>query len=424
MDISDLNLIPLGGICLLAFYVACTLGANDVANSMGTSVGSKAITLTQAIIIAGVLEFLGAVLFGAKVSETLATGVVKPEEFIRSPQLFQLGMIAVLIATGLWLQIATRKGLPVASSHGVVGAISGFSAVAAGWGAVAWKTVGLISTAWLITPIISAIIAASLYGLIKHWILDHPRPNQQIIEWTPWLSCCLITVFGTLVLPQISEPLGDWIKGEFNLNFPTHDLTIAIAIIAIISLTWFSWQPAFRSGDSSSSSVEKQLAHFQIFSACFVAFAHGSNDVGNTIAPLAIIYYIRKTGSVPLGEFNIPLWILVIGGAGIATGLAIWGKKVISTVGENIITLTPSAGFAAELATATTVLIASNLGIPVSTSHALVGGVVGVGLVQGLKSIKFDTVRLIVLAWLITVPAAAALAAGGFIILRYLFLSS
>lgn len=418
MEISPINLIPLWFVCLLAFYVACTLGANDVANSMGTSVGSKAITLRQAIIIAGVLEFLGAVLFGGRVSETLATGVVKPEEFIRSPQLFQLGMIAVLVSTGLWLQIATRKGLPVASSHAVVGAISGFSAVAVGWTAVAWKTVGLISLAWLITPLISAAIAASLYSLIKYWILEHPHPQQQILEWTPWLSCAMIAVFGTLVVPEISQPLAHLIKSQWGVNFPTHDLTIAIAGLTVVGLTWFSWQPTFRSGDSKSS-IERQLAQFQVFSACFVAFAHGSNDVGNTVAPLAIIVYIRQTASVPLGEFHIPLWVLVIGGAGIATGLAVWGQKVISTVGENIITLAPSAGFSAELATATTVLIASNLGIPVSTSHALVGGVVGVGLVQGWKSIKFGTVGKIALAWLITVPTAAFLAATGFLLLRY-----
>ncbi|MEB3882932.1 inorganic phosphate transporter [Lyngbya sp. CCY1209] len=442
MDVSPLTQVPLWGICLLAFYVACTLGANDVANSMGTSVGSKAITLRQAILIAGILEFSGAVLFGGGVSETLATGVVKPEEFIRSPELFQIGMVAVLLAAGIWLQIATRQGLPVASSHAVVGAIAGFSAVAAGVGAVAWKTVGLISSAWVITPLISGGIAALFYSLIKHWILDHPHPSRQLQEWTPWLSFSLIAVFGTLVLPQISRPLQEWIEAQFHLNLPAHDLTIAIGGVAVAGLTWFSWQPVYggesvlgnresgKRGENPAhkteitrfdTTIETRLARFQVLSACFVAFAHGSNDVGNTVAPLAVVAFIRNTGTVPIGEFHIPLWILVVGGGGIATGLAIWGKNVISTVGENIIPLAPSAGFCAELATATTVLLASKIGLPVSTSHALVGGVVGIGLVRGLESIQFGTVRAIALAWLITVPTAAGLAAGGFLLLRSLF---
>ena len=211
-------------------------------------------------------------------------------------------------------------------------------------------------------------------------------------------------------------------------EFPPHDISIVIGAIAVGSLSWVSWQQLevakLEMVESETLSIpnrlEKQFVRFQVLSACFVAFAHGSNDVGNTVAPLSAIVYIYNTGSVPLGDFNVPLWILALGGAGIVTGLAIWGKNVITTVGENIIFLAPSGGFCAELATATTVLIASKLGLPVSTSHALVGGVVGVGLVQGFKSVRFKTVRSIGLAWLITVPTATLLAAGIFKLIQQL----
>jgi PiT family inorganic phosphate transporter len=409
-------LISLGLILIIAFYVACNLGANDVANSMGTSVGSKALTLKQAIIIAGILEFTGATLFGERVSQTLATKVTNTEMLADAPQTFLIGMVAVLLAVGIWLQLATRWGLPVASSHAAVGAIAGFSTVAAGIQAVDWLTIGIISSSWLITPVMSAAIAAILYSIVRFGILSHQNPLQQLQEWIPWLSSALLGVFGILVLPHLSQPIAVFVEQQWHLKLPAHDFSILIGGIAIASLSTLSWRQLAHHKRVSQESrlhnpIEQQLAKFQVLSACFVAFAHGSNDVGNTIAPLAAIFYVRRTGTVPLGEFDIPTWILVLGGAGIVTGLAIWGKNVITTVGENILFLAPSSGFCAELATATTVLVASKLGLPVSTSHALVGGVVGVGLVQGLKSVDFSTVRSIGLAWLVTVPAATVLAA-------------
>jgi PiT family inorganic phosphate transporter len=415
-----MTLISLGLILIIAFYVACNLGANDVANSMGTSVGSKAITLKQAIIIAGILEFTGAILFGERVSQTLATQVSNTEVLATVPQTFLLGMVAVLLAVGIWLQLATHWGLPVASSHAAVGAIAGFSTVAAGIKAVDWATIGIISSSWLITPVISAAIAAILYSIVRFGILSHQNPLQQLQEWIPWLSSALLGVFGVLVLPQLSQPIAVFVKQQWHLSLPAHDFSILIGGIAIASLSTLSWRQLAHHKRVSQESrlhnpIEQQLAKFQVLSACFVAFAHGSNDVGNTIAPLAAIFYVRRTGTVPLEEFDIPTWILVLGGAGIVTGLAIWGKNVITTVGENILSLAPSSGFCAELATATTVLVASKLGLPVSTSHALVGGVVGVGLVQGLKSVDFSTLRSIGLAWLVTVPAATLLAAGLFL---------
>ncbi len=443
LNTSLVVFLQLGAMAALALYVAANLGANDVANSMGTSVGSKALTLRQAIIVAGILEFSGAVLFGQGVSETLATGVVNAEVFADKAQVFLIGMVSVLIACGLWLQIATSRGLPVSSSHAVVGAIAGFSCVAGGIHAVDWPTIGTISLTWLATPFASGVLAALFYSGVKYWILDRPDPLFQLREWIPWLSAGMLSVFGVIVLPSVVDvalvQTGaiDLVRDRFGWNIPLHDIVIGIGSIGAIVLTLNSWKKlglagghgglegghggtAPTTGGTNATVIEQQMARFQVISACFVAFAHGSNDVGNAVAPLAAIAYIRRTGSFPLEDFSVPLWILVLGGAGIVIGLAIWGEKVIATVGEGIIQLQPSGGFCAELATATTVLLASRLGLPVSTSHALVGAVVGVGLIKGWKSVRLQTLVSIGSAWLVTIPIAAGLAAGIFSIAQWI----
>ncbi|MEH2072637.1 MAG: inorganic phosphate transporter [Nostoc sp.] len=426
-------------VALLAFYVAWNLGANDVANAMGTSVGSKAITLKQALIIAGVLEFTGAVLFGHQVTETLATKIANPGLFAATPEILVLGMATVLVSCGVWLQIATSRGLPVSSSHAVVGAIAGFSWVALGIDAIDWSSIGMITIGWVLTPVISGAIAALFYSQIKHWILDRPNQLAQLQEWIPWLSTVLLGIFGVIVLPSLTQPLTNFLIEQVGFNLPDYDIPLLTGAVAAVGLTIVSWRQIEQTGDegqrnrrqgdtgannnsSLNTPLEKLFARFQLLSACFVAFAHGSNDVGNAIAPLAAIVYINTTGSVPVDGITIPIWILILGGAGIVGGLAVWGKKVIATIGENIISLQPSSGFCAELATATTILIASRLGLPVSTSHALVGGVVGIGLVQNIKSIKFKTLQGIAGAWLITIPVSAVLSAAIFSIARILFL--
>ncbi|MGI2901973.1 inorganic phosphate transporter [Tolypothrix sp. VBCCA 56010] len=466
-------------VTLLALYVAFNLGANDVANAMGTSVGSKAVTLRQALIIAGVLEFTGAVLFGQEVSETLATKIANPALFVAAPQMLLTGMVTVLIASGVWLQIATSRGLPVSSSHAVVGAIAGFSWVALGVNAIDWSSIKLITLGWIVTPLISGAIAALFYSQIKRWILDQPNQIAQLKEWIPWLSALLLGIFGVIVLPSLSQPLTNFLIEQFNLNIPAHDMPIFTGAVAAVGLTFYSLRELEDKGDRETrgqgdkgaggqgdkedkedkeesfpdyplpithsrlpithsplptphsplptpysplpNPIERLFGKFQLLSACFVAFAHGSNDVGNAIAPMAAIVYINTTGTVPINGITIPIWILILGGVGIVAGLAIWGKKVIATIGESIISLQPSSGFCAELATATTILLASRLGLPVSTSHALVGGVVGIGLVQNLKSIQFQTLKGIAGAWLITVPLSAALSAAIFTLLSAKF---
>jgi PiT family inorganic phosphate transporter len=450
--------------CLLAFYLAWNLGANDVANSMGTSVGSKAVTLRQALIIAGVLEFTGAVLFGQNVSETLVTKVVSPEFFVQTPQIFLGGMLAVLVASGLWMNIATASGLPVSSSHATVGAIAGFGWATVGFQAVDWPSICTITLTWILTPVLSGTISACFYRIIKRFILEQPHPLRQLQEWIPWLSTALFSIFGVIVLPNFSGSIQPLLSQHLGILLPSHTISLGTGAIASMTLTLILWEQLGRAiGDQGSgignweavrepslvighwqrtkdkgqrtkdeetqiqnskfkiqnSLAELLLARFQLLSACFVAFAHGSNDVGNAVAPLAAIATTLQTGAVPVSSIQIPFWILMLGGAGIVAGLAVWGQRVITTVGENIIALRPSGGFCAELATATTVLLASQAGLPVSTSHALVGGVVGVGLAQGWRTVQLQTVRTIGLTWIVTIPVAIGLGALVFQLLQF-----
>ena len=235
-------LITLLFVALLAFYVAWNLGANDVANAMGTSVGSKAVTLKQALIIAGVLEFTGAVLFGHEVTETLATKIANPALFAATPQIFVTGMVTVLISCGVWLQIATSRGLPVSSSHAVVGAIAGFSWVALGVNAIDWSSIGSITIGWILTPLISGAIAALFYSQIKHWILDQPNQVVQLQEWIPWLSTLLLGVFGVIVLPSLTEPLTNFVIEQTGFNIPTYDIPLLTGAVAAVGLTIISWR--------------------------------------------------------------------------------------------------------------------------------------------------------------------------------------
>ncbi len=402
-------------IILLAFYLAWNLGANDVANSMGTSVGSKALTLKQAIIIAAIFEFTGALFFGENVASTLATNLTNNNLFSSNPNTLLLGMVSVLISCGVWLQIATSYGLPVASSHGVVGAIAGFSAVAIGAEAINWANIGLISLGWLITPVLSGLIAALFYSLLQKVILNQADPETSLNQWIPGLNVLVFSVFGVIVFPSIFDR-----PFFYNLPVPTYIWAFLLGGIACICLTIVFKNALFalqnKKNDKNDLSkrnliIEVILGKFQVISACFVAFAHGSNDVGNAVAPLAAIAYIMKNNTVPLNEIPIPIWVLLVGGLGIVAGLAVQGKKVIATIGESIISLQPSSGFSAELATATTILMASRLGLPVSTSHALVGAVVGIGLFKSSEKVNFATLKSVFAAWIITIPATAGLAA-------------
>lgn len=389
----------------IAFYLALNLGANDVANSMGTSVGSKAISLRQAIVVAGVFEFCGAVLFGHGVSQRLVTGVLDLQSFVATPSLFLLAMLAVLLAAGIWLNLATWLRLPVSSSHATVGALAGVGVVAIDWHAVQWPMLGLISLTWMVTPLVSGVLATVLYRLLRE-LRDSAANHLQ--EWIPWLSMGLMLVFGVIVVPTLVERLQVVLLHQIMSD---RAVSLAIGGVMLLGLTtWLLQLP-------SSVAPEKVFGRLQTVSACFVAFAHGSNDVGNAIAPLAAMVQTQRTQQLPLAGLAVPLWVMLLGGVGIVVGLAIWGKQVIATIGEGIMTLTPSGGFSAEMATAVTILLASRFGLPISTSHALVGGVVGVGLAQA-ATLQTNTLKSIALTWIATIPLAALIAALIFQILR------
>ncbi|MGG6293999.1 inorganic phosphate transporter [Leptolyngbya sp. AN02str] len=394
---------------ILTVYVAWNLGANDIANSMGTSVGSKALSLRQALAIAAVLEFLGAVLLGSRVASTLATDVVDPMRFAHDPGVYALGMVSALVACGLWVQVATWLALPVSTSHAIVGAIAGFAWLAVDRTAIQWSTIGLISFVWIITPVFSGAFAAAFYSVIRRWVLHRPQPIVALYEWIPWLSVGLISVFGGLVLPAVIQ------QGANFAEWLSHPLVPwSVGAIATVGLSF----AAFR----HIQTPEAVFAKFQIVSACFVAFAHGSNDIGNAIAPLAVLQLIRTTQHIPTDAIAIPIGVLLLGAVGMVAGLAVLGKRVIQTVGEGIASLQPSQGFCAELATATTVLLASLAGLPVSTSHALVGAVVGTSLLPRSSTTtaidaespplnRRKTLIKIGLAWFATVPISALLSA-------------
>jgi inorganic phosphate transporter, PiT family len=399
--------LPTLAAIAIAFYLAWNLGANDVANSMGTSVGSKALSLSQAIGIAAIFELSGALLFSHAVSANLITGVIDLDRFADRPQLFVSAMLAVLLSAGIWMNLATWLGLPVSSSHATVGALAGVGIVAIDWQAIHWDRLGFISLSWMLTPLVSGLVATLVYRALRSAFLT--APTNRIQEWIPWLTVGLVLVFGAIVLPAVTDRL--------QLNLIHHQLSDRALMLGMGSLMvaglnlWLLRQPI------AARSPEQILSQFQIISACFVAFAHGSNDVGNAIAPLAAIVQITATGNLPIGGLALPFWVLSIGGLGIVAGLTVWGRNVMATIGEGIIPLKPSGGFAAEIATAITILLASRFGLSLSTSHALVGAVVGVGLAQPGLKIQTSVLKSIALSWLATIPLAAIVAAIAFKIL-------
>ncbi len=421
------------GAAVLSTYLACNVGANDVANSMGTSVGSGALTLRRALAIAAVMEVGGAVLLGSQVSHSLVTDVISPSVFVDRPQVWLLGMMTVLLATALWLNVANLLKLPVSSSHAVVGAIAGFGWSAAGLMTVHWSFVGLLSLTWVATPVVSAALAAVFYGLVQRWIMQQAEPMRQLAEWIPWLSVAVFGVFGAIALPGIAQMPG--LAARLPVGLPPQDLGLGLGGLASLWFTLRVWrslchdqsQPQFPRDSAPATAptpgqtpLESGFCQFKVVSACFVAFAHGSNDVGNAIAPLGAIAYGLSTGRVPLDGFDLPLWVLWVGAGGIVLGLTLWGGRVITTVGSTITVLQPSGGFCAELATAVTVLLASRAGLAVSTSHALIGAVVGVGLIHR-DPIQRQTVGAIALAWGVTIPVTALFSAGLFAIARAVF---
>ena len=403
MDLLSAVPLTLWIAAILAFYMAWAIGANDVANAMGTSVGSGALTIFAAVIVAALFEFLGAFLAGGHVTDTVRKGLIDLD-LMTTDQLIH-GMLASLAAAATLLLGATRYGLPVSTTHSIVGAIVGFGAVAIGVDAVKWFEVGQIVLSWLTSPLLAGVTAFAIFQFTRSKILDQERPVEQIRKFGPFFFFFVFFVIGLVTL----------FKGLKNLKL---DLDLPEAVLGSMLLglvgagigAFFIRRVAKRAHapEQRFDRVERIFVVLQILTACAVAFAHGSNDVANSIGPLAAIVSAVNVDEVARKAPVAP-WMLAIGGMGIMIGLATWGYRVMETVGKKITELTPSRGFAAELATATTIVLASRMGIPVSTTHTLVGAVLGVGLARGIGALDLRVVGSIIASWVATLPIAAGL---------------
>ena len=393
----------IGGV--LAFYMAWAIGANDVANAMGTSVGSRALTIRQAIIVAGCLEFAGAFLAGGHVTDTVRKGMLDMELAALRPEFILYGMLAALASAGTLLLVATRYGLPVSTTHSIVGAIVGFGAVALGWEAVAWGKVGQIALSWLSSPLIGGVLAYLIFSLIRRLILNRERPMENARRYGPVFYFYVFFIIGMLTLFKGLKNL----KLDFELQ---EALLLSVGLGLVGAGVGWLFIRRVRIGPSDENEkfrqVERVFVVLQVLTACAVAFAHGSNDVANAIGPLAAVVHVAQDMDVT-GKSPVEPWMLGVGGIGIVIGLATWGYRVMETVGKKITELTPSRGFAAELGAATTIVLASRLGIPVSTTHVLVGSVLGVGLARGIGVLDLRVVGRILTSWVMTLPIAAIL---------------
>ena len=410
--------ITLAGV--FGLFMAWGIGANDVANAMATSVGSKAITVKTAIIIAAIFEFSGAILAGGEVTSTIRKGIVDPASISNSPELLIYGMLASLLAAGIWLLVASRKGWPVSTTHSIVGAVVGFAAVGIGMDAVNWSKVGSIVMSWVVSPLTSGILAFLLFQSVQVLILRTDDPLKKAKQFVPFYI--FLTAF-FLTLLTIKKGL----KHVSDINIAAGDAYLYAAIIgviiAIIGAIFISKiKPDIeKEKEFHFYTVERVFAVLMVITASGLAFAHGSNDVANAVGPLAAVVSTAKSGMIT-GEAALDTWILVVGGIGIVIGLATYGRKVMLTVGKKITHLTPSRGFAAELAASMTIVVASSTGMPISTTHTLVGAVLGVGLAKGISAINLSVVRGIFASWIITIPAGAILSIIFFYILKGIFM--
>ncbi|MES9862158.1 MAG: inorganic phosphate transporter [Candidatus Thiodiazotropha sp. LLP2] len=420
MDIiSEWGFIFLTMAVIFGFYMTWGIGANDVANAMGTSVGSGAITVKQAIVIAAIFEFAGAFIAGGAVTKTIRKGIIDPSSIMGSPELLVYGMLAALLAAAIWLMIASTRGWPVSTTHTIVGAIVGFAAVGIGIDAVNWLKIGGIVASWIVSPLVGGFFALLLMISIRKLILNTENPFRAAKKWAPvyvflvgWIVS-LVTMFKGL----------KHLKLELSVIESLIAATVVGLIVAAIGKMLVNKVKVDDEADKDYhyASVEKVFTPLMIFTACAMAFAHGSNDVANGIGPLAAVVSIVQSGGEVAQKATLPLWILFLGGAGIVVGLATMGYKVMQTIGTKITELTPTRGYAATLAAAITVVVASKTGLPVSTTQIAVGCVMGVGLARGVGALDLRVVGNIVVSWLITLPAGAFLAATFFFLFKAIF---
>jgi PiT family inorganic phosphate transporter len=414
-------LILLAG--LFGFFMAWGVGANDVANAMGTSVGSKALTIKQAILIAMVFEFAGAYLAGGEVTSTIRKGIVDSDVFVSSPDLLVFGMLSALLAAGTWLMIASFMGWPVSTTHSIVGAIVGFAAVGVSTDAVNWSKVSTIVASWVVSPVLAGTISFAIFRSVQMLILIHDNPFERAKKYAPMYMFAVgfLMAMVTILkgLKHVFKDLG------VSLNFIESMFWAGIfgILVAMLGTYLLSKVQRDEALDESNrfANVEQVFAVLMIFTACSMAFAHGSNDVANAVGPLAAVVNVVSSGGDIAAKSVMPSWILLLGGGGIVVGLATYGFKVMGTIGRKITELTPSRGFAAELGAAATVVFASGTGLPISTTHTLVGAVLGVGLARGIGALNLRMIGSIFLSWVVTLPAGAGLAIVFFFFFKGVF---
>lgn len=403
---------------IFGFFMAWGVGANDVANAMGTSVGAKAITIKQAIFIAMVFEFAGAYLAGGEVTSTIRKGIIDPAILSDDPELLVYGMMSALLAAGIWLMIASGFGWPVSTTHTIVGAIVGFASVGISVDAVNWPKVGEIVSSWVISPILAGTLSFLLYLSVRHFILNTRDPFHYAKRYVPIYIFMVGFVISMVTMVKGLKHIGLEISFQEALIYSLMN-AVVLSLVGMIAIS------RIKRGSTSTyydlASVERIFGVLMVFTACSMAFAHGSNDVANAIGPLAAVNSILASGGEVTQKAHMPVWLLLLGGGGIVAGLAMYGYRVIRTIGTHITELTPSSGFAAELAAATTVVVASAASLPISTTHTLVGGVLGVGLARGLSALNLRVVGTIFVSWVITLPVGAGLAIIFFYLFRAIF---
>ena len=416
MDHSTIFLILAG---CFGLFMAWGIGANDVANAMATSVGSKALTLRNAVIIAAIFEFAGAFLAGGQVTSTIRKGIIDAELLSGSPELLVYGMLAALLAAGIWLLVATQYGLPVSTTHSIVGAIVGFAAVGIGVEAVKWGKVGSIAASWIVSPVIAGALAYALFRSVQKLILDTADPMMNAKRYVPFY----IFLTGAMI------SLVTMFKGLKHVGLDLSQIecftvSIIVGLLCAIIGAFLIRKISFKKERNIAyhfHDVELVFGVLMIFTACAMAFAHGSNDVANAVGPVAAIVSIVTNDGMIAQKSAMPIWILLLGAIGIVAGLIMYGHKVIATVGSGITDLTPSRGFCCNLAASTTVVIASGTGLPISTTHTLVGAVLGVGFARGISALNLRMIGSIFMSWIITLPAGAILAIIFFYVLKTIF---
>lgn len=417
--LANYGTLLIGVAAFFGLLMAIGIGANDVANAMGTSVGSKALTVKQAIIIAMIFEFAGAYLAGGEVTDTIRQGVIETSLYATHPETLVFGMMSALLAAGTWLLVASFMGWPVSTTHSIIGAIIGFACVSVGTNAVDWHSIQGIVGSWLITPLIAGIFAYLIFISAQRLIFDTDNPMKNAKRFVPVYMFITAMVIALVTIKKGLKHIG--------LHLSTGEAWIvSIGVSLIIMVVGYFYIQRKYADDSLVDSngyagVESVFSVLMVVTACAMAFAHGSNDVANAIGPLsAVVSTIESSGQIA-AQSQIAWWILPLGGIGIVIGLATLGHKVMATVGTGITELTPSRGFAAQLATASTVVLASGTGLPISTTQTLVGAVLGVGFARGIAALNLGVVRNIVASWIVTLPAGALLAVIFFYIMQALF---